>query len=289
MQILTPADHTHILPPLSCKSLLSIGTFSDNGYITIFHDSNKGAMMNDCNNITITNTQPTMLQGWHNDKGLWCIPLTTTNRILHNPASHCINNVYNLPSTAHKVCYLHTALGFPTKTTLLAAIRNDNLTTFPSLTVANMSWHFPKSNETLKGHMKQIQQGLQSTKPTLIIPPFSPTPGIKYHNVYLRVFDAIKKSMYTDLTSCFPITSHHSHKYVMVAVELDGNYIDAKCMKPCKTNDLIKAYQTIHQHWKDSQVISVNWHFLDNEALRELKAAIHSNGCTVKLTPPNIH
>ncbi|KAL7475103.1 hypothetical protein ACHAW6_001030 [Cyclotella cf. meneghiniana] len=36
-------------------------------------------------------------------------------------------------------------------------------------------------------------------------------------------------------------------------------------MKSCKTNELIKAYQTIHQCWKDSQVISVNWHILGNE------------------------
>ena len=75
----------------------------------------------------------------------------------------------------------------------------------------------------------------------------------------------------------------------MVAVKLDGNYIDAECMKSRKTSDLIKAYQNIHQRWKDSQVIHVNWHILENEAPRELKAAICSNGCTVELTPPDVH
>jgi hypothetical protein len=74
----------------------------------------------------------------------------------------------------------------------------------------------------------------------------------------------------------------------MVAVELDGNYIDAECMKSRKTTDLIKAYQNIHQPWTDSQVIHTNCHVLDNEAPCELKAAIRSNGCTVKLTPPDI-
>ena len=75
----------------------------------------------------------------------------------------------------------------------------------------------------------------------------------------------------------------------MVAIELNGNYINAKCMKSCKTNDLIKAYPTIHQRLDNSQVIHVNWHILDNKAPRELKAAIRSNSCTVKLTPPDIH
>ena len=75
----------------------------------------------------------------------------------------------------------------------------------------------------------------------------------------------------------------------MVAIELDGNYIDAECMKSPNTNDLIKAYQNIHQQWHDSQVIHINWHVLDNEAPCELKATIRSNCCTVKLTPPDIH
>ncbi|KAL7475660.1 hypothetical protein ACHAW6_001574 [Cyclotella cf. meneghiniana] len=75
----------------------------------------------------------------------------------------------------------------------------------------------------------------------------------------------------------------------MVAVELNCNYIDANCMRSRKTSDLIKAYQTIHQHWHNSQVIHVTWHVLDNEAPRELKATICSNGSTVKLTPPDVH
>jgi hypothetical protein len=95
--------------------------------------------------------------------------------------------------------------------------------------------------------------------------------------------------MYTDQTGHFPVISHYGHKYIMVAIKLDGNYIDTECIKSCKTSNLIKAYQSIHQCWKDSQVIHVNWHVFNNEAPRELKAAIHSNGCTVELAPPDIH
>jgi hypothetical protein len=51
-------------------------------------------------------------------------------------------------------------------TTLLAVIQNGNLTTFPGLTTANMATHFPESDETQKGHMKKIQQGIHSTKTT---------------------------------------------------------------------------------------------------------------------------
>lgn len=45
--------------------------------------------------------------------------------------------------------------------------------------------------------------------------------GIKHKDVYLRVFDMTKKSMYTDQTGQFSITSSQGHKYQMIAVELD--------------------------------------------------------------------
>jgi hypothetical protein len=93
--------------------------------------------------------------------------------------------------------------------------------------------------------------------------------------------------MYTNQTGRFPVISRRGHKYLMVAVELDGNYIDAECMKSRKTNDLIKAYQNIHQRWTDSQVIHVNWHVLDNQAPHKLKAAIRSNGCTIATCDEN--
>lgn len=63
----------------------------------------------------------------------------------------------------------------------------------------------------------------------------------------------------------------------MVAIQLDGNYIDAKCINSCKTN------------WKYSHVINVNWHVLDNKVPHELKSTIRSNGCIVELTLSHIH
>ena len=58
-----------------------------------------------------------------------------------------------------------------------------------------------------------------------------PSSGVKHKDIYLRVFDATKKRMYTNQTCKFPITSARGHKYIMVAVELDGNYIDTSHWK----------------------------------------------------------
>jgi hypothetical protein len=135
--------------------------------------------------------------------------------------------------------------------------------------------------------MRQGRQGVRSTK----VPDedaalqFEPTPGVKHKDVYLRVSDMTKKPMYSDQTGRFPITSSTGNKYLMVACELDGNYIDAEPLKSKATNELVRAYQTIHSRWKQAGVISPNWHILDNEAPEELKAAIRTNGCRIELTP----
>ena len=75
--------------------------------------------------------------------------------------------------------------------------------------------------------------------------------------------------MYTDQTGRFPITSAGGHKCTMVAVELDGNYIDAEPLKSRSTKDLTEAYKRIYARWKATGVICLNWHVLDNKAPAE--------------------
>ena len=124
--------------------------------------------------------------------------------------------------------------------------------------------HFPESDETSKGHMHQSCQGVRSTKvldkdKEFELGPLQ-KPGTKHKDVYLRVFDATKQSMYTDQTGRFLITSSQGNKYQMIAVELDGNYIDAEPLKTRKTKDLFDAYQRTWERWKASGVICPNWH-----------------------------
>ncbi len=134
-------------------------------------------------------------------------------------------SVFDLPNTKEVVRFLHASLGTPTRATLLTAAQNGNLVTFPSMTPENISWYFPKSDETQKGHMKQTKQGVRSTKEVDkdAMLGLQHKPGIKHKDVYLIVFNATKKSMYSDQTGKFPITSARGNKYIMVAVELDGN------------------------------------------------------------------
>jgi hypothetical protein len=75
----------------------------------------------------------------------------------------------------------------------------------------------------------------------------------------------------------------------MVAVELDGNYINAQPLKSRKAAELTRGYKAIHNRWKATGVIAPNWHILDNEAPEEFKQAIRENKCRVELTPADMH
>jgi hypothetical protein len=207
---------------------MSVKQLADQGYTTIFHPHLEGVTVHDNDGFKLVTSKPPLLQGWREKGGLWTVALAEEKAM----------NIYELPSMKEVVRFQHAALGFPTKATLLTSICNNNLITFPGMTSDNVVKFFPESNETEKGHMKQTRQGVRSTKvidedamlEAETLP--KPTPGVKLKDVYLWLFDTTKKAMYSDQTGRFPITSAGGHKYTMVAVELDGSYIDAEPIQP---------------------------------------------------------
>lgn len=95
--------------------------------------------------------------------------------------------------------------------------------------------------------------------------------------------------MYSDQIGWFPVTSRKWNKYLMIAVEMNGNYINVQPLRSRMTNDLTQAYQAIFKCWKATKVICTHWHILDNEAPEDFKQAICQNGCRIELTPANMH
>ena len=281
-----------VVPGMSQPALMSVSTLANNGYTTIFLPGNEGVDVFGANDVVISSTAPPALQGWRDGRGLWMVPVVDDTTISPSlDLADTAMSVYELPSTKEVVRFLHASLGHPTQATLLTAAQHGNLVTFPGMTPQNISRHFPESDATQKGHMKQTKQGVRSTK---IVDEdamlgFNPQPGVKHKDVYLMVFDATKKSMFSDQTGKFPITSARGNKYIMVAVELDGNYIDGEPLQSRSAKSLTKAYLAIFQRWKATGVICPNWHILDNEAPEELKQAIRDNKCRVELTPANQH
>ena len=150
----TAAQEALVLPGLK-KSLASINKWSEEGYMTIFHPGENGVTVHKPDTLTMIYSKPPVLLG-HKPRGskLWTMQIKCNK---HKPER--VNNVYNLPSTAQIIRFLHAAAGYPVKDTWIAAINAGNYSTWPGLTAKAVRRHFPESNETQKGHMmKQWQK-----------------------------------------------------------------------------------------------------------------------------------
>ncbi len=154
-------------------------------------------------------------------------------------------NAYDLPSINALVCLHHAFIGNPVPSTWFAAIKAGNYDSFPGLTLCNAMKHCPSSDTTIKGHLKQMRQGLRSTKPKL--PPSSncfailsapdtpPTeePSIDPSNkptilplankLYIMDFPLTK--LYTDNTGRLPIQAHSCNQYITIAYHSQFNVI----------------------------------------------------------------
>jgi hypothetical protein len=158
------ARESYVVPGVQ-ESLVSVPVFSSNGYTTVFLPGNGGVKVYKQDDLSMVEKSPPVLQGWRDARGLFMVPIADKATISKSLDVHELaNSVYELPSTKEVVRFLHAALGFPTKATLLTAAKKGNLVTFPSLTPENISRHFPESEETQKGHMKQTRQGVRSAK-----------------------------------------------------------------------------------------------------------------------------
>ena len=268
-----------VVPGMKQRALMSVATLANNGYTTVFLPGQEGVNVFHAKDVNISAIAPPALQGWRDDKGLWMVSVTDETTISPRiNVTETAMSVYDLPNTKEVVRFLHASLGNPTRATLLTASQNGNLVTFPGMTPENISRHFPESDETQKGHMKQTKQGVRSTKVVDedAMLGFKQQPGVKHKDVYLMVFDATKKSMFSDQTGKFPITSARGNKY-------------SEPLQSRSAKSLTKTYQAIFQCWKATGVICPNWHILDNEAPAELKQAICENKCRLELTPADHH
>ena len=163
--------------------------------------------------------------------------------------------MYNLPSKAESIKYLHAALGFPTKETLLAATRAGFLTSWPGLNVTAINKHFPESVETQKGHMKHQCQGVRSTKIPKLQADITMEERIKlekemkalrqkHRDIFIQVYEE-KDLVYSDQTGNFPTTSSRGNKYLMILYYIDGSYIMMEPMKSRHENEMIRVHKVL--------------------------------------------
>jgi len=121
--------------------------------------------------------------------------------------------------------------------------------------------------------MKKQRQGVRTTKQNADDEQRTTSTTKKMHDVYIKIHN-VTETMHTDQTGRFPATSSKGNQYIMVLVEVDGNYIDAEPMKNRTEGSLIKAYLALWARLTASGTVKPRTHLLDNEALAAFKTEI---------------
>ena len=65
--------------------------------------------------------------------------------------------------------WMQAICGYPVKSTWIQAIKAGNYVGWLMLTERNVSKYYPKTDETIKGHMNQNRKKLRSTKNTVTV------------------------------------------------------------------------------------------------------------------------
>jgi hypothetical protein len=259
------ASKAHFFPGMAHHSLLSVGQLWDEVYIVTFRRDTVTICYSD--NVKL-------LSGPRDDTtGLWRINLKQTIKHIPDPIA---NNVYELRNTGALFHYLHKAVFSPTKATMLQAVKDGHLITWPGLTEDAINKHLKLTPATAMGHMNQRRQNIRSTSKAPADKQQLPEKdlGAKTHLVYAVVVD--QGQLYTDLTGKFPVRSSKGNSYVMVCYIYDCNYIKVTPMKSSSSPEWVKAYDSVHQELT-IKGFKPRLQTLDNEALAALKNYFNIN------------
>jgi len=333
-----PAISVDIVPSLTDNTLISTGKFTDANYFAVYDD--KEVNIYDGNTTKIYITEKAVLQGFRCPTSkLWRIPLTSnvtnqnTETVLldspddrqslnamyvvpsteqirnklsilldHRPdPKEAINHVYDMPSIQPAIRYLHAAAGFPTKSTWLKAIRNNNYMSWPLLTVKNVNKYFPESEETQQGHMKSQRQNVRSTRVKNKVHPKevevkiepgeeeedSKTNVEKENDIMIDVYDT-NNTIYTDQTGKFPSVSSRGNRYQMILTHMDTNSIWVKATNNKTEGEMILARWWALLHMKACGILPKH-QVVDNECSASYTHEISEAGMTYQLVPQNNH
>ena len=130
----------HKFSMLAGNSLISVAQLCDAGCeVTFYHEK-----------LTVTKDSKEIVEGHRDSKTkLWRMSITTpkaqnthTNKHMRTPLSQ-INSLIPEGNMEEIMTYLHKALGSPKTFTLLRAVENNNLATWPALTKINITHYLP--------------------------------------------------------------------------------------------------------------------------------------------------
>ncbi len=192
------------------------------------------------------------------------------------------------------VAFYHACLGFHVKDSWLDAIKAGNCDTFTRLTYSNVACNYPDSDKTILGHLAQMQQNAQSTKPQLkprtSSPPAIEAPALPVdalRAVFLHVYPISK--LYTDDMGRFPVKACSGNQYVIIAYHTDRNLILQQTFQKKADKHRVPAFHTVMARLA-ARGLLVDLNIRDNEANADLKQVIVDLWKTkFQLVPPDMH
>jgi hypothetical protein len=282
IQLQVPDCTANIMPTFQ-HNLLGIGKFCDKDCTVVFDKSAVTVFAKDGSSL---------LQGWRDPDGakLWRFSLlpdqvSTPAWALTTPLAL---NAHDLPSVGALVHYLHAAAGFPVKSTWLAAIKSGNYASWPGLTYANASKYCPDSDETIKGHLTQVRQGIRSTKPKAPSQPAQPAPPAT-PSKEMHIWTEPISKLFTDDMGRFPVRSRSGNQYIMLAYHCDSNAILVEPFQSRSDRHRIPAYTRLMSRLQ-ARGHTVDHQVLDNECSAEYIRTITEDWkATYQLVPPDVH
>ena len=154
----------HIVPAFANASLVSIRRLVDAGCQVVF----------DIHEVRVIHQGRCILTGQrHPNTGLWLLPLSKQNveptfDIITPAASQiraAAHSAYTMRTKQQALKFIHQSLFSPPIPTLLRAIENNQLKTFPHIqNTKDVRRHLADAPATAKGHMKKPRAGLRSTR-----------------------------------------------------------------------------------------------------------------------------
>ena len=82
----------------------------------------------------------------------------------HIPDTPRANHVYETKSKQEKTLFYHATCFSPTKRTFVDAIKRNAFASWSGLTVELVNKYLPRTEETIKGHIRHQYKGKQSTR-----------------------------------------------------------------------------------------------------------------------------
>jgi hypothetical protein len=219
-------------------------------------------------------------------------PLITAFSI--NPTAPPISNLKDASFTT----YISRALGSPSNTTLLHAIRRGYIE-IRGLTIKLFLCNPPQSLSTALGHLDLVRKNLRSTK----TPPFQPSLALaSLRSSTPSLWDSLDPtsldcptfirtvsrddSATSDLTGQLPVESRRGDKYILITVF--RGYIHYTPQNSRSSSDYVSsfasilAFFTVHSQPLPSLIV-------DNETLLECREYFFSQRLPVTFVPPQTH